>query len=147
MIEREVLEGHLMDSTKLVLQRMCSLIPTVDDGLSAEQRKGLTCVQVQFNGPLRGSLLMAAEDEAAQMFAPAFLGLDADQLAPDAVPAVLAEMANMICGAAISRIEPDGLFSLSAPAPFAPLPPPGDCSAELGLDCGCGGLVVQLQIE
>jgi CheY-specific phosphatase CheX len=147
MIDPLVAEGHLMDSTRLVLERMCSMTPAPNDGLSDERKKHLACMRVQFSGPFRGSLLMAAEDEAAELFAPAFLGVDGEELEPGTVGAVLAEMANMICGATVSRIEPDGLFSLSSPAPFSPLPPAEDCVVELGLDCGCGGLVVQLHIE
>ncbi|HTS67177.1 MAG TPA: chemotaxis protein CheX [Candidatus Acidoferrales bacterium] len=125
---------------------MCSLIPSLDEGLSEEQRKGLSCMEVRFSGPIHGSLVMAAEKDAAEMLAPAFLRQESDQLAPDTVAAVLAEMANVICGATVSRIAPDGLFSLSTPEPRAHLPAEQD-SVELGLDCGCGSIVVQLRIE
>jgi len=147
MTDSYVLQRHLADSTLLVLERMCSLIPTRDEGLTEEQRERLACVQVKFTGTVKGSFLMAAEEDAAQLFAPAFLGIDGEDLSAGAVQEVLAEMANMICGAAISRIEPGGLFSLSTPAPSAPLPPPENCAAELDFDCGCGSLIVQLQIE
>ena len=39
------------------------------------------------------------------MFAPVFLGVDSGEPDHDAAAAVLAEMANMICGAVLSRIE------------------------------------------
>ena len=141
------LREQLAESTRSVLETMCSLIPSLDEGLSEDQREQLECVEVKFTGPLKGSLVMAAGQDAAEVLAPAFLGMDSEEMAPDSVAAVLAEMANMICGATVSRMEPDGRFSLTMPAPAGPLPDAKECTAELGLDCGCGSIVVQMRIE
>lgn len=138
---------HLAASASAVLETMCAMRASPDPDLSDEQRENLACVQVQFAGPLNGSLVMAAEEDAAQLFAPAFLGLGCEEQSPEMVAAVLAEMANMICGATVSRLEPEGLFSLSSPSPMSPLPAAEDCAVELDLDCGCGALVVQLRVE
>jgi CheY-specific phosphatase CheX len=146
MPDQSQLEEQLAQSTRSVLETMCSLIPSLDEGLSDELRQQLACVEIKFTGPIHGSLVMAAERGAAEMLAPAFLGMDAEELTPEDVPAVLAEMANMICGATVSRMEPEGLFSLSAPERRAQLPAEQD-SVELGLDCGCGSIVVQLRVE
>jgi hypothetical protein len=91
-------------------------------------------------------MLMAADDNVTEMLAPAFLMMDPGDAVGDAAPAVLAEMANIICGAMVTGLQPDGLFYLSSPAPVASLPRAEDCLAEVGMDCGCGALVVQLQI-
>lgn len=121
--------------------------PSPDPDLTAEQRENLACVQVRFAGPFNGSLVMAAEDDAAQLLAPAFLGLGSEAQSPEMVSAVLSEMANMIWGATISRLEPHGSFWLSTPVSLAPLPDPEECSVEPDLDCGCGALIVQLRVE
>jgi CheY-specific phosphatase CheX len=147
MIDRSCFSEQLAASAFDVLETMCGMKPSPDPGLSDEQRKSLACVRVQFAGPLSGSLVMAAEDDVAQLLAPAFLGLGCEEQSAEMVAAVLAEMANMICGATVSRLKPNGLFSLSSPAPLAALPASEDCAAELDLDCGCGALIVQLRVE
>jgi CheY-specific phosphatase CheX len=147
MIDTARFTEHLAASACAVLETMCGMKPSPDPDLTDEQREHLACVQVCFAGPFTGSLVMAAEDDAAQLFAPAFLGLGSEEQSPEMVAAVLAEMANMICGATVSRLKPSGLFSLSSPAPLAPLPDPEEGAVELDMDCGCGALIVQLRVE
>jgi len=145
VFEHATAARQLAQSTCSVLEMMCSLA-TSPAGLSEESRARLRCVQVGFTGPVCGRMLIAADEGVAEMLAPAFLMLGGDQAAPDAAPAVLAEIANIVCGAMVTGLQPDGLFSISSPSPLASLPRTDECLAEVGIDCGCGSLVVQLQI-
>jgi hypothetical protein len=72
---------------------------------------------VDFEGSARGQLVVADADAEAQTFAfaDAFLALeDRDERTPNA-GLVLGERANIVCGNALGRWQPNGIFRLSTP--------------------------------
>src|SRR5271163_2523493 len=71
---------------------------------------------IQVSGPLTGKFRLSITVGAADALAADFLGLE---VIPDggAIDQVVGELTNMICGASLSRIEPEALFSLSHPEP------------------------------
>ena len=81
-----------------------------------EQRSRMTAVRIGFDGGLRGEFRIAFEPHLARALAAAFLGLDEGEVAEEEVNQVLCETANMICGAALSRIESDEHMRLDMPA-------------------------------
>ena len=70
---------------------------------------------VRFDGDLRGSFILDLEHGAAAGLAAAFFGIDAASLTPAQILEVASEAANMICGAALSRVDRDGHLSLAPP--------------------------------
>ena len=71
--------------------------------------------RVAFVGSARGYLAIAAHRDLAAALAGTFLAID-DQCAPPAdAELVLGEIANIICGDALGRCQPDGEFRLSTP--------------------------------
>ena len=147
MLELGLLEDHLTQSAKAVLNTMCFLQPFVGEGPSHEDRQKLVCMQVSFKGPHNGRFVLGAGDDTANVLAPAFLGSGDEDLAGSQSRDVLAEMANIICGATVSHIEPEGLFRLGSPELVAPMPAPDEKAVELALDCGCGLLLLQLSLD
>jgi hypothetical protein len=71
--------------------------------------------RVDFEGSARGHLVVAAPSSLPTSLAGAFLALE-DQGAPQPnIVFVLGELANMLCGSALGRFQPDGTFRLSTP--------------------------------
>jgi hypothetical protein len=82
----------------------------------------LISASVSISGPLTGMFRIAASEPAATALATDFFGLDQPP-GPASVQQVIGELANMICGSALSRIEPEALFTLGHPEPvFDPFP-------------------------
>ncbi len=72
-------------------------------------------VALEFDGDPPGVFRMSLARAAATQIAADFLGEDPESLAPPQVEEVAKELANMICGAVLSRIESSVTFRLSAP--------------------------------
>lgn len=74
-------------------------------------------VEVPFEGHRRGRLAMEIPRNCAGAMAASFEGMpDAGGLPEGAIEHVAAELSNMICGATLTRLDPDGLFHLGTPA-------------------------------
>jgi CheY-specific phosphatase CheX len=84
--------------------------------LSPERQRGMLGVAVRFDGGVRGELLIGVDRHAAAALASAFLGVDEGGVSDDEVAQVMCETANMICGAALSRIAAEDHMRLEPPA-------------------------------
>ncbi len=70
-----------------------------------------------FAGDLQGSFGVTLTPETARTLAANFLGDDEETLTPEAVAEVTGELANMLCGAVLSRVPSHDVFTLSHPEP------------------------------
>lgn len=73
------------------------------------------CARVEFTGDARGALSIAVSRKAAVEAASNFLGEDAPGIAEEQVNSVITEMANILCGSALSRWRYEGQFVLASP--------------------------------
>ena len=93
----------------------------VPPGKSPE--KPMICAALSFSGSLNGALHIAVPVDVAVTLAGDFSGCDAPQ-ETDAIGYTVCELANMICGSALSKFEPDAHVVLTAPElccePFVP---------------------------
>lgn len=95
-------------------------------------------LEVDFRGNPSGCFYLGISKDAAATAAANFLGAEPEAAAGrEDMVNVLREMANMICGAALSRLENGRSFELSSPRLLecAPLRQP-DAACVLPLDCG-----------
>jgi len=76
---------------------------------------GLDISRATFSGSVGGQVIVAANTEQTASFADAFLALEAQEDRAANTGLVLGELTNMICGAALGRLWPDGIFSISTP--------------------------------
>lgn len=78
---------------------------------------------VEFEGTLRGRIEVRLDTPVAARLAASFLGREDERTvtAPES-ELVLLELANMLCGVALSRMHPGGRFSIAAPRPGRPEP-------------------------
>jgi CheY-specific phosphatase CheX len=70
---------------------------------------------VSFSGSRAGTLGISTSESTATALAANFLGAGEEGVPPDQVPSVLGELANILCGAVLGRVEPAGRFTISPP--------------------------------
>lgn len=71
--------------------------------------------EMDFQGAAEGRLELAVSEDLAPVLASGFLGKDESELEPPEILAVVCELANMLCGSVLSRLESGSLFQLGAP--------------------------------
>jgi CheY-specific phosphatase CheX len=101
--------------------------------------------RVLFDGAPRGELRVMLSHELARFIAANFLGADPEEVSGDADGQVACELANMICGAVLSRLHPDAGVALSPPELL-----PGDFEISAGVhqcfDTPDGTLAVTMRV-
>ncbi|HWY49643.1 MAG TPA: chemotaxis protein CheX [Bryobacteraceae bacterium] len=75
-------------------------------------------VRLSFEGSHRGEFLLSVSPQVARSIAPAFLGIEADEVTGTQASQVLLELANILCGSVLSRLWPDSDLRLGAPEPI-----------------------------
>lgn len=105
-------------------------------------------VQVAFRGDPPGRMTLELTDSSARTIAADFLGEDEADLADDRVQEVVCELANMICGAVLSRLDSSEDFHLGTPQVLSS-EATGACSRGVshGVDIGGGTLKVAMEME
>lgn len=117
------------------------LLADVPDVGALPESGSLDTSRVEFEGSSCGAIIVAALPELTGLLAEAFLGLE-NLDAPDAnAGLVLSELANMVCGNALGRYQPNGSFRLSMPVtqlgrPAAELNDPALTWIRFPLDSG-----------
>jgi CheY-specific phosphatase CheX len=71
--------------------------------------------RLAFEGDLSGWLALRVTSSAARSIAADFLGEEEPALSEQQIAEVVCELANMICGSALSRVESGAAFRLAAP--------------------------------
>ena len=76
----------------------------------------LLTVELKFEGAISGWFSIQVQENCARAIAGNFAGvMDPSELNPETMAGVLCELANMVCGATLSRLDPDAIFNLGAP--------------------------------
>jgi CheY-specific phosphatase CheX len=141
---REALAGAVAD----VLERMFFLDALGEAAESPAEAETVT-VRLTFDGDPPGRFQMRIARAAAHTIAADFLGEDAESLAPQQSADVTLELANMICGAVLSRLESSATFRLGTPqivsgdaGPHAPAE-----ETRYTVETGSGTLSVAIQMD
>ncbi len=105
-----------------------------------------------FEGDRPGSLALRVAQPAARSIAADFLGADESELSDREVGEVICELANMICGSVLSRVESNTAFRLSTPRIVAAGEVPGPAGTARGgsaqvAEISHGVMVVSIQTE
>lgn len=113
--EAELAEA-VATATRSVLDTMFFAETETCSSLSTEQQGGMMGISVRFDGGMRGEFLIGIDPRVAVVLASSFLGVEESDVSPAEVVQVMCETANMICGAALSRIEAEDHMRLETPA-------------------------------
>jgi chemotaxis protein CheY-P-specific phosphatase CheC len=106
----------LSESAQKAIETMFFAMP---DSVSMDAGRppgALIAASLTFQGTPPGRFGLWVSNEVARALAGNFIGYDdAALLAPDEVTGVIGELANMLCGVALSELESQSNFELSTP--------------------------------
>ncbi|HWQ56218.1 MAG TPA: chemotaxis protein CheX [Bryobacteraceae bacterium] len=144
------LYNALSDSAEEVLETMF-FATVVGEASPAEAiHPASVAARLVFHGQPSGVFTVAACPGAARSLAAAFLALEENEVPQERAGEVVCELANMICGSVLSRLEPEELFELKHPEPVViagAWPCISALSARRALDLGDGTLNICIEIE
>jgi CheY-specific phosphatase CheX len=137
----------LRSSVDEVLEKMFfveALGESPDSSPGGEKPQAEVAVQVGFLGDPPGSLTLRVTSAAARPIAADFLGCDEDSVSDRQMEEVVCELANMICGSLLSRVESATTFHLAAPqiVPPTEFPATGRATSFCAVDLSNGTLTV-----
>ena len=119
-----------------VLETMFFEFPTGDPVEAQTPAPATATATARFDGSLTGTLCLSISDSCPQRLAAGFLGIEDDQAGPFEQRSVVIELANVLCGATMSRLDPGGRLRIEQPVfgqPASPLPGPW---LSFPLECG-----------
>ena len=118
MIEIALHEA-LRDSVDEVLEKMF-FAETLGEAPDAGPVADDIAVEVPFEGEVPGLMCLHVTAAAAREIAADFLGIEAAEISWTQVSEVVRELANMICGSVLSRVESAVVFRLDIPRIVSP---------------------------
>ena len=102
-----------------VLETMCfaTALASSEGAAPAEDSSSppLLTAQLHFQGNPPGQFRVCATSDLARVIAAGFLGQEETEVSEAEAQEVMGELANMICGSVLSRLESDAIFHLSHP--------------------------------
>jgi CheY-specific phosphatase CheX len=109
-------------------------------------------IELAFEGLPSGTLTLRVSSAAARQIAADFLGEDACGLSFAKVEEVARELANMICGSVLSRVESTATFRLHPPRLLLPAErrdrqPAAACRAVHAVAIGSGTLTASVEVR
>jgi CheY-specific phosphatase CheX len=105
----------LRQSVDEVLDKMFFVCPLGETEPAAADAEPAIVARLAFEGEPSGSLTLRLTWQAAHSIAADFLGEDEESLTRQRTGEVVREMANMICGSVLSRVESAAVFHLAEP--------------------------------
>jgi CheY-specific phosphatase CheX len=130
---RQALEEAVLE----VLETMCFEFPIDEPFPGGPPGDNAVQAVARFDGTIRGALRVALTGQAAKRLAAAFLGLEEDQIGGPETLQMASELANMLCGATMSRLEPHGRLRIAPPeAGWGGTPCAGHCWLHFPLEQG-----------
>ena len=140
-------DGILATAAEEVLETMF-FTSIYGPGACAQDAEPRLAAQLVFEGTPCGALTLSVAEPSAQSLASNFLAAECDERLPAAqLGAVVCELANMICGALLSRVESETHFRLSKPELLEAGAAYPEGPANQSLDLGDGTLDLWLRLE
>ena len=141
MPEQE-LSALIEESVTTVLETMFFADPLGPAEPGAEEGAPVLAARLWFHGSPSGNLAVCISQASARLLAAGFLGEDEESLTEAQTGQIVCELANMLCGSVVSRLESEKSFDLTSPelVPFASIfdsgPPGPACLRSFELENG-----------
>jgi hypothetical protein len=122
----------MTEAAQRTLETMFFAVPDSVSESPLRPAGDLIAASLTFRGRPDGRFGVLVSEPLARAFAANFFGCEeGSEMAARHVTGVIAELSNMICGAALTRIESEAAFDLAAPRTFrlAASEPPPDFTA------------------
>lgn len=104
----------------------------------------LLAARLSFSGAKQGTLAIRISAQAAETMAASFLG---EEEGHDKIRDVICELANMICGSVLSRLDSEAHFDLGHPELVDPLELQSVEGMSRAFDIGDGEVAVLLHVD
>jgi CheY-specific phosphatase CheX len=118
MAPNDELQQVFLESASEVLETMCFV------GVLGEQAEpagaDLISAELAFNGKPSGRFGVQVPSSTGRLIASNFLGKDPEEITEAEIDQVVGELANMICGSVLSRVEAGSRFELLHPVIMPP---------------------------
>jgi CheY-specific phosphatase CheX len=144
------LQFVLQQSVEDVLEKMFFIRSLGDASGEAILADSEVKARLAFDGEPSGSLTLRVSRAAARSISADFLGADEGDLNEQQVDEVVCELANMICGSVLSRVESAVTFRLAQPElgeVSEPTPGTAGLTAQHSVEIGGGNLTVVINTE
>jgi CheY-specific phosphatase CheX len=112
MVSSDQLQQIFLESASEVLETMC-FVGVLGDTQSGEADP--VSAELRFRGNPSGYFGVRMAPETAKLIAANFLGKETEEITDADMEQVLGELANMVCGSVLSRVEAGARFALSHP--------------------------------
>lgn len=138
----------LSESVGEVLESMFFTGVFDEDASNDDGEMSLIAARLAFRGTPSGEFGIRTNPETVQKLSASFLGEDEGAIGAGQSGEVLCELANMLCGSFLSRLERNGRFDLSKPEiQPAGAEVPQDCAIRRKFQAEEGSLQVWLALE
>ena len=142
------LDQMLADSAAAVLENMFFTTPTGDADPAENPQGPWMSARLSFHGNPSGRFGIRTPLETGRKIAASFLGVEEDTVTESQAGEVICELANMLCGSVLSRLEEGIRFELSHPeldSDEAACPEGPTASRLVGLEEGPLALWLELE--
>ena len=140
-----LIKAALAESAQEVLEKMF-FVDSAESAPGEAPIAGVTAEMI-FDGDPPGSFRLVLDQTAARSAAADFLGEDPAELSEEQMNEVVCELANMICGSVLSRIESRATFRLSKPAIVRNIERTRAAGAGFQAVVGGGLLLAEIRME
>jgi CheY-specific phosphatase CheX len=140
------LQQALAESAEETLETMFFLSPVDEPDPLPAPAEPQVGAELEFEGDPPGRLSLRVTAAAARSIAADFLGEPEEDLSSGQVDEVICELANIVCGAVLSRVESAAVFRLGPPRIVTPEPPAdGAATHRIYIDNGRIDLAIRLK--
>jgi len=147
-VETSEMDQVLSDTAIEVLESMF-FTSVAGEAAPGESSQGpWISARMSFQGKPAGRFGIRTELETGRKIAASFLGIEEEALTEAQTGDVVCELANMLCGSVLSRLEEDSGFELAHPEVDPPEAGCPECpTARCALELEEGRLAVWLELE
>ena len=117
-ISTEAIRSAMVQAVEQALEIMCFAEALPADDLRPWEA-GLIAARVDVGGDRRGVFRLGISRSGARQIADSFLARDVAEGDDVEVQRVVCELANIVCGSMLTRLDPGAAFTLQAPTPAA----------------------------
>jgi CheY-specific phosphatase CheX len=134
-----------------VLETMCftSVLASSEKAIAAGEAEAAFTAELHFEGNATGGFRLAIPVKLARLVGSCFLGRDEAEISDCQAGEVVCELANMICGSVLSRMDSKAIFHITHPEVTVSEAAAGfDATAcRRWFDLGDGVLITSVQLQ
>lgn len=121
---RDLTDPEILEAARAaileVLETMFFEVPVEDLDLVETPNEANHFIRTEFRGSLDGVMHVALSCSTCARLTASFLGKEYEEVASPEQCSTALELANMLCGATLSRLEPNGRLTIATPRQAEP---------------------------